>query len=165
MIINKEGKLFGKISIIDILVIAVILVAALGVYTRFFKTNEKVAVSSETIEYNFVIKNVRQGTVDGLKKLGPVYDTTTKEYMGDIVSVSEKTAISEKALADGSVINAEIPDRFDVTLTIKTSGSSNNSGYYTQNNLLLCAGSKFVIGTKFVKTSGEVSLVQTAENQ
>ena len=45
MIINKEGKLFGKISVVDILVVVLLVVAAFGVYTKFFKTNERVAVA------------------------------------------------------------------------------------------------------------------------
>ena len=160
MIINKEGKLFGKISVVDILVVVLLVVAAFGVYTKFFKTNERVAVADETIEYQFSIKNVRQGTVDGLSKLGPVYDTTTKEYLGEITAVDAVLAKSERTVGDGSVLNAEIPDRFDVKVTVRVDGSSNDLGYYTKNNLLLCAGSKFVIGSKYVKTTGEICSVK-----
>ena len=32
--INKEGKLFGKISIIDILAVLAIIIAGFGIYSR-----------------------------------------------------------------------------------------------------------------------------------
>ncbi len=35
MIINKEGKLFGKISIVDIAVVLIVILLAIGIYTRF----------------------------------------------------------------------------------------------------------------------------------
>lgn len=164
MIINKEGKLFGKISVVDILVVAVLVVAVLGIYTKFFKTNERVTVSNEIIEYKMSVKNIRQGSVDALSKLGPIYDTTTKEYMGEITEVSSVPAKGERTLGDGSVINAQIPDRFDVEFTVKVDGSSNNSGYYTKNNLLLCVGSKFVVSGKYVKTTGEICAINDTKN-
>lgn len=160
MIINKEGKLFGKISIVDILVVIFIAVAAFGIYTKFFTENERVTVADETIEYQFSVKGVREGTFEGLSKLGPVYDTTTKEYMGEIVGVEKAQTKAERVMGDGSVINAEIPERLDLTVTVRVDGSSNNSGYYTKNNLLLCVGSKFVIGSKYVKTTGEICSIK-----
>ena len=45
MIINKEGKLFGKISIVDIAVVLIVILLAIGIYTRF-SGNTKVVVSN-----------------------------------------------------------------------------------------------------------------------
>jgi len=156
MFINKEGKLFGKVSIIDIFVVIVIVIAALGVYTRFFAVNERVAVTENQIEYQLKITKVRQGTLDALLKQGPVYDKTTKEYMGEITEVVYEDCFEEQELADGKLVSAKVPDRVNVIVTVKTNGSGNDSGYYTSDNKYIAAGSSFVISTKYAETTGEV---------
>ncbi|HAA43417.1 MAG TPA: hypothetical protein DCE02_05365, partial [Ruminiclostridium sp.] len=39
MIIDSKGKLFGKISIIDILILAVIIAGTAGVWHMFFRSS------------------------------------------------------------------------------------------------------------------------------
>lgn len=156
MLINKEGKLFGKVSIIDIFVVIVIVIAAFGVYTRFFTVNEKVTVTQQQIEYRLKVTKVRQGTVDALSKLGPVYDSTTKEYMGELVAVETEDCYEEQKLADGTLSNSKIPDRMNVIITVRVNGSTSSTGYYTSDNKYLAAGSGFVIATKYAETTGEI---------
>jgi hypothetical protein len=155
--INKEGKLFGKISIIDILVILAIAIAALSVYIRFFAGNEKVKTSLSHIEYTMKVREVRQGTVDALKNyLGPIYDETTKEYLGNIVDVSYEESTKGVELANGKIVASEIPNRYNALVTVSLDGKINDRGYYTQNNKAITAGSTYIFLSKAVKTTGVV---------
>ncbi len=156
MFINKEGKLFGRVSIIDILVILVIAVAAFGIYARLAAPNEKVSTASQTIEYKILVREVRQGSVDALSHKSPIYNDTTKEYMGDIVSAEAVEAVADRILANGEIVSVNVPDKFDVTVTVRVDGSVNASGYYTSSNQMITAGSKYVINSKYAKTTGEV---------
>lgn len=156
MFINKEGKLFGKVSIIDIFVIIVLIVAAFGIYTRFFTVNERVSVTGKEIEYKIKVEMVRQSTFDALSKGGPVYDSTTKEYMGEITGVTSEDCYVEQKLADGSFSNSLIPDRMNVIVTIRVDGSASDMGYYTSDNKYLAAGSGFVIASKYAETQGKI---------
>lgn len=155
--INKDGKLFGKISIIDILVVLAIAVLALGVYSRFFVGNEKVETASSRIEYTMKIKEVRMGTVDALKDFkGPITSDTTKEYMGDIVDVTYTDAKKAVELENGQIKEAVLPERYDVTVTVQVDGNVNSSGYYTATNQVLTAGSNHVFYSKAAKTTGTI---------
>lgn len=156
MIINKEGKLFGKISIVDILVILAIAVAALGIYSRFFVGNEKVETASSHIEYTMKIDDVRIGTVKALEKLGPITNATTKEAMGNLVSVSCEDAIKAVETIDGTIKNSPLPERYDVTITVRVDGSVNSSGFYTGSNQPLTIGSNYVFTSKYAKTTGKI---------
>ncbi len=158
MLINKEGKLFGKISIIDIIVILAILVGAFGVYTRFFVSEKKVETAASHIEYTMKIKEVRIGTVNALKNyMGPVTDTTTKEYMGDIVDVTYTDSQKAVETTNGKMKASLVPDRYDVTLTVRVDGKINASGFYTANNQALAAGSSYIFTTKAAKTTGTIT--------
>ena len=160
MIINKEGKLFGKISIVDIFVVIAILVAAFGIYTRFVAGNEKVDVKNTTIEYQIRVKKVRAATVEAFKKGGPLTDTQTKEPMGEIVNVETTPVFEEQALVDGSVAVTEVKDRYNVILTVRTEGSANETGYYTAKNKSLHINSGFVIANKFAETTGDIIAIK-----
>ncbi len=160
MFINKEGKLFGKVSIVDVFVVIVILIAAFGVYTRFFTANERVSVTEKKLEYEIKVSKVREGTFNALSKKGPMYDATTKEYMGEIKDVRSEDCYEEQELKDGSLVNAKIPDRFDVTVTVEVDGNMTDSGYYTSGNKFIGAGCGFVVSTKYAETTGKVISVK-----
>lgn len=157
MLINKEGKLFGKISIIDILVVVLIVVGTLGIYSRFFVAGPKVETATSRIEYTMKIREVRMGTVKALQDFkGPVTDTTTKEYLGEIVDVTYTDSIKAVELSNGNLKASVLPERYDATVTIQVDGKVNDLGYYTSNNLALTAGSSYVFTSKAAKTTGTI---------
>ena len=89
MIINKDGKLFGKISIIDIAVVLIVVVLIAGIYVRFSgKAATNVVTDSQKVECTFLVKNVRMYTVEALQKSEKVYDKTSKEFIGDVTNVT-----------------------------------------------------------------------------
>ncbi len=156
--INKEGKLFGKISIVDIVAVLAIIVAGFGIYSRFFAGNEKVEVTKSHIEYKMKVSEVRIGTVDALKNYGgSIYDTTTKEYMGKIINAEYTEAKKESPLANGTVKESLVPERYDVILTVSVDdGKINDSGFFTANNQKISAGSNYVFESKAAKTTGKI---------
>ncbi len=163
MIINKQGKLFGKVSIIDILAIVAVLVLIIGVYMRFVKpddTGVDTGASSSVFEYDIDVNTVRIGTVEALKAGGPVTDLSTKEEMGEIVSVTERPAYDAHIMADGSYRNAEVPDRYDVTVTVRVNGKISADGFYTKQNKQIAPGSHYNFTSKLASTSGTVSDVR-----
>ncbi len=163
MIINDKGKLFGKISIIDVIVLIGIIVAGFGLYTRFSApATEKVATQNQSIEYTLLVKEVRIGTVNALKNSDAVINSLTKEHTGNIVSVSEVPTIRSVELSDGTVQAIEIPDKYDVTVTIRLDGKANDMGFYTSTNQSLTVGSTQNIQTKFSNTSGTITSVREA---
>ena len=157
MMINKEGKLFGKISIVDILAVLVIVVAAFGIYTRFYVGNEKVETSASHIEYKMKVQEVRIGTAKALEDYkGPIYDTTTKEYIGDIVSVEYTDAVKGAETVNGQMRETTVPERYDCMVTVRVDGKINASGYYTATNQALAAGSSYIFESKAAKTTGRI---------
>ena len=159
--ILKDGKLFGKVSIIDILVIIIILVTALGVYAKFTSTPETVQVTTEKFSYIVRIDKVRQYTVDGLKELGKIYDKETKEHLGEIVEViSVENTVETGINSAGKAVKTEYPDKYSVLIRIETDGSVGTNGYYTSSNRLIGVGGELSIESKYVSTSGRVISIE-----
>lgn len=157
--INKEGKLFGKISIIDIIVVIVIIAVAAGCYMRFFSTPDTVKVETHKFFYTVRVDNIRIYSVDGLKQMGDMYDAETKEYLGKIVDVREEPAMVTQVTEDGGTVEVVDPEKYTVTLTVETDGSMNNMGYYTATNHAISVGGAMVFDTKYISTSGSVTKI------
>lgn len=156
MIINKEGKLFGKISVIDIAVILIIAVLAVGIYIRFSGTTQTIATAGEDIECTLLVKNVRIFSVDALKRGGPVYDKTSKEYIGDITDIRVDEGEYQVNMADGSFETVVPEDRYNVYVTVEFDGKVGENGYYTAANKYLAAGTTVLINTKYAQCESTV---------
>lgn len=155
--ILKNGKLFGKISIIDILVVLIIAVMGFGIHNRITATPKTVQVQSEKFSYVVRVDKVRQYTVDGLREMGRVYDKETKEDLGTIVRIisvenTKDTGINSK----GNAVETEYPDKYSVIFEIETEGNVGDNGYYTSSNRQIGVGGDVSIETKYVSTSGTV---------
>ena len=78
--LTRDGKLFGRISVIDLLAILAVIVLIFGIRMRFSDTGEVPSAAGEPTECVVEVKNIRQYNVDALKKGGQVYDRTTHEW-------------------------------------------------------------------------------------
>lgn len=166
MIINKEGKLFGKISIIDIIVILLLAVLAFGIYTRFSTPQgTRIVNKEEQIEYTIEIKNVPSGTVYAFKERAQekLTNSTTKQALGEIVSCSSQKSKDTYTFANGEVKEFDSPHNFDVTLTVRVEGKIGDSAYYTADNFPLHIGTQLSVETKYVTASGTITSIKTVD--
>ena len=160
---DKNGKLFGKISIIDIIVVVVLILCLVGAYMRFGGRAAQIVSKSTPIDYTVEIKGVRAFTVDGLKKMGACSDQKTKKYVGDIVEVVESPAQGVLQMADGSFLKAPVPERFDVLVTIRTDGKMDDRTFFNNQNSEITAGSYYEVISAWVHSSGEIKYVKAVE--
>lgn len=163
MIINKEGKLFGKISIVDIAVVLIVILLAIGIYTRFSGNTKVVVSNGQKIECTFVVKNLRQYSVDALKKGGTMYDKTSKELIGTITDVRVESGRYNVNMMDGSYKEAIPEDRYNVYVTVEFNGKAGDSGYYTAANKFLGAGSWVTVVTKYSECGAMVTSIGLAQ--
>ncbi len=161
--INRDGKLFGKVSIIDIVVIALVIVLALGVYKMFADDSSAVVTSSEKVECTFIIKNVRSYTADALAKKGSLYDKVSKEYVGEITDVKVDDGLYQINMADGSFKQVVPEDRYNVYVTVEFDGKASDNGYYTAANKYLGAGTSLGITTKYAECESTVYSISSVE--
>lgn len=155
--INKQGKLFGKISIIDILAIIAIVLVIAGIYFKFFAPSETVVTDSHSLEYTMKFREIRMYSVEAFQKGGPVIDSKTREDMGEVVAVAYEPAKVTRELSDGRVAEIEVPEKYDVYVTLRVDGKQSDTGYYTQkDNKVIGVGSRTTVDTKYVKCYGEI---------
>ena len=157
MFIDKNGKFFGKVSIIDVLVFAAIIVLALGVYYKFGAKIGLANTGRVQFEYTVKVTDVREFTVEALERKGEVFARGAK--IGDIIRVESMPATKTMPKADGVIVNAPIAERFDVLVTIKCDGKAGTAGYYNAINDNIYVNGEHEFQSKWAMTKGIITRV------
>ena len=164
MIIDKEGKLFGKISVIDVIVILAILVAGFGMYLRFTSGAVKdVTVKDKPekkVEYVIKIKGIREGNVAALKRKGEIYELSTGEKLGKITNIEVSESVDYRDMATGEIVKMNTPEKFDVLITVEYEAHAGDDGFYTPYGTILSAGSRYDFFTKYSRIGGEIKSIK-----
>jgi len=168
MIIDKEGKLFGKVSIIDILFILVIIIGILGVFFVKEKLSDDKVLTDGTnmliqsaqqhdkLEVRLKVKEVRSVTRDAVVVGDDVYIVSNDEKLGTVLRVESTPAKREVLADDGTAYVASVPERYDVTIVVEVNGKQKSEGFYTDFNMHLLYGKEMEIKTSTIQTTMKV---------
>lgn len=128
-ILNNKGQLFGKINIIDLIIILVI-VAVIGGGIYKFSTLDNIFSSDNLKEVSLVLEvpEVNEGLIASIEKGDVLYDSVRGSEFGTVTSkgfVPHKELVTDiKGIAEYK----EIPELYDVELQIKSLGNITNNG-------------------------------------
>lgn len=167
MIIDKKGKLFGKISIIDLLVVLIIIVGVLGTLFTFstlnsgkLNDNSKLALvsgsSMQECVVSFKINGVRAVTRDSLAVGDAVYETEDGLLIGTIEEITFEDAEKAYIGNDGEIYYAKVPECYDVIFKVLVNGKNTETGFHTESGVQLLYGKEIEIKTPSVKTKPEI---------
>ncbi|MBQ3123800.1 MAG: DUF4330 domain-containing protein [Clostridia bacterium] len=161
---NIDGKIKGKFNVIDLLAIILVIAVAVGIVVRFKSTITTAVRSDEGFVYTVKVSGVKSYTVDALEKKGKVTDKKSGLDLGEITDVVAEPASTQTERADGKIVMSEQPERYNVTVTIKTRGKEAENSYITADSNELSVGRTTDIYTKYVHTSGKIMSVEKTEN-
>ncbi len=152
MLLDEKGKLFGKISIVDIGVLLLIVALLGGVWYRFFAIDKHSnAAKFDTLEYTFALaEGVRQQSVDAIIVGADVYDVKTDTPMGKIVGKEVIPAVEQLTKADGTVVWAEKPGRFNVHVKVQVPGIETAYGFRANGRLDINREQQQVLDTQLI---------------
>jgi hypothetical protein len=159
MIIDSKGKLFGKVSIIDIIVVLVVIAAVAGVGYKMKQSNtipltaktDKVRLtfySEESTEY--AVKAVKVGDIVKDFEQGATFGKVAEELViGDALSFTDFTEY-----VDGKWIVGSKPGYCSFTMTVDGEGIINSDGgvnfgganYYVGRTVIIRAGNNVFTG-------------------
>jgi len=142
-LIDGKGRLFGKINIIDLLIVLLVIAIAGGVYLVFFGGSDKQVVETSKVIYDFEITNVNKDFVDAINMGDFIRDSTRGNELGTVVSKApRKATMLNEDLINGRYIIAEVPDAYDVVITIEADAD------ITPANIIV-GGAEIKVGKKF----------------
>ena len=133
----KNGKLFSKLSLIDLLVILLIVlilvvaVVRLGLFSTPEEAQEQIQpVTYETVECNLQARYTISATMQGEPfTVGEKVYIATKQ-LGVIEKIEREPATTRVTLEDGSIVTTERQDAYNYIVTIKTKLTKKNGMLY-----------------------------------
>lgn len=123
-IIDEKGKLFGKLSILDIAVVLVIVLAIGGVYISKSKT---IKISKPTtVVYTAELIDLSKDIADGIKPGDILNDSAKNTDLGKIIEVVEKKPyeLINENKQNGSYVKAVVPNRYVAKVVIENNAAT-----------------------------------------
>ena len=158
-IIDERGRLFGLISFIDVIVLAVVIVIAVAVFTKFnAKESPVTTTSTVNVTYTIKVPMIRQKTVNLIRPGDKLYNESGI-YIGTITGVEAADSEFIESLVDGTFVKAKVYERYDVIMTIEAPCSHSNGRYYADRVFELNANAELWVQTKYVITSGFITSI------
>ncbi len=148
--LDEKGRLFGKISIIDVLIIASALFAVIALIVNIIIPKSKVVDINLPVKYATELKayNLSKTEIKPFRIGDKVY-TVTGELVGKITNIEEKQGFVKEKLQDGSYVDMPSPEYTDYYLTVVGSGVLTPRGYKADDSLTLIPNESVRVATKF----------------
>jgi len=100
-------------------------------------------VETGKVVYDFEITNVNKDFVDAITPGDPIRDSNRGNELGTVVSkTSREATMLNEDLINGRYVIAEVPDAYDVVITIEANGN------ITPANIIV-GGAEVKVGKKF----------------
>ena len=91
MIIDNKGKFFGKISIVDILIVLIIIAAAAGVYYKYGKSDTITPFTrTDKIQMSFYMEDMPDFVANTVKVGDIAKDRVQNVLLGKVTSIKNR---------------------------------------------------------------------------
>lgn len=162
-IIDRNGRLFGKISVIDVIVIAVVAVMALAIYSKnTTKALTSTVNANSTITYQLKVSGVRTYVGDAIQVGDELYDKdhSSGGSLGKITNIVTSPGEVLLDLQDGTMVWAPVEDGVNLLITVEGSGLISDGRYQLNRVYDLGVNSARNFMTRYTQFVGTVSEIQ-----
>ncbi|MCL2564600.1 MAG: DUF4330 domain-containing protein [Defluviitaleaceae bacterium] len=123
MIIDKKGRLFGKISLIDIFAVVVLIMVFMVVYLNI-GTNARAAAAGreQPVVITFFKDSLENFTVEALERGARVENDTDGTFMGNIINIEVGESINFMPDIDGNEVASPMEGHSSVTIQTQVMG-------------------------------------------
>lgn len=153
--IDKNGKLFGKISIIDIGIIILVIIAGLFIVKKLgiFTPKENITNNNDKIKVVFYQEEVNSFTANNVKLEDPTTETLLNTSFGNVVDIEIDDSVSWGYDKDGKQVKSTKKGFSSVFITMETNGilgpngiNIGGSNYYIGQFITLRVGTSIFYG-------------------
>ena len=165
--IDNSGRIKGRVSLIDIILVAAILVLAVGfVYTRLSPRIAALVNPSE--EFHVVIQSdgVRQFIVDAVEIGDIMFRQHDRQPLGRVVAIDVGPSFGYLHHPDGTASWVEREGRYALNVTLEAVGSTReNVGYFINGSDHMAPGREVIlVSNRVVLFNGRVQSVTPLES-
>ncbi len=151
MIIDNKGKLFGKISVIDIVIVLVVVLAVAFVGYKFVKsgTTNTVFNKAQDVKITFYVEETNDFAAASINVGDNVVDFIQSTTVGHVTKVEKAPSVAFSPSADGRLVKATKEGYASVKVTVEGKGILGSNG-------LTISGNDYLIGQNYNIKVGRV---------
>jgi len=159
-VLDDKGRIFGKLSIIDLLIIVVLVSLAgwFGYSMLGRNLRQDVAQRQQETEIVVVVSGIRPTTAEAIARGGKIFEFKTGAQIGEVVGVTTEPAKLWLVEGDGKWVQAESQDRVDAFVTIRGTARIGEH-VITMNGVEIRVGASIGLKTKFAQFQGHVMMM------
>jgi len=163
--IDNQGRIRGRVSIIDIVIVVAILALVAGfVYRRATPHISDIFRSEEPFYVTFEVNRIRGIITEDSVIIGESIfrQHATHHALGTIVHIEHLPATEIMRRTDGTAVLATMEGRYSLRITIEATGNITPSGYFVNGNDHLSPGGDIrLVNSRFFFPVAEVYYVGT----
>ena len=126
--IDKNGKIGGKVNIIDILILIIVIGVVAFVAVRFLVKDETGVIVNEPVSIEFTSNEVKDYVLDDLELGARVFDYNENTVMGYVTNFELGEAYYYEVNSRGDTVPAHPDDSHSLVLTCEGSGNLDGNG-------------------------------------
>ena len=154
--IDENGRLFGKVNIIDLGIVAIVLFMVVGVFFQFRVLVPAATVAEDVpIRYTLEITGVRDWTIGNLREGDTLF--LNNEDVGRIVSIRYAPQQVLVVTGEGELWWGEVPERYVIFLEVEATAIVVDGRYMISRVIPLHVGnSGNIFASKFAQFGATV---------
>ncbi len=166
MKVIENKKLFGKINLIDILIVIVILIVGIIAYKVIFKSETAVNIGAKyfTTTYMLKLEGLPKDANEYLEIGADVYDNETNVYIGKLKDFSvDDYKLVKTNFETNEFVEAVVPNGENIYVTIEVAVSDQGADLITSNNYYIKVGKHINMRCKNLAGGGYITFVDREE--
>ncbi len=163
MLINSNGKLFGKINVLDFLVLLVILAVVGGVGYKFSRSGTDTLRRTDKIRIEFFVEEAPKFAVEAIEKGDILQDFQKGSFLGNVVDIEVSESVSYSSNADGEITKTSRDGYNSVHIVAEGGGLLGRDGGVTINNFDYFIGHTTILRVGSAKIMGRVYNIERRE--
>lgn len=162
-LIDRNGRLFGKVSVIDLIVVAVVLVLAVALNMKNnHLSHTSTSVTNDPITYQVLVSGSRNYVADAIREGDLMFDQDRSSggTLGKILSIEVLPGSKMAELNDGTVEVIPAEDCVNLLLTVQGEGIVSDGRVLLNRIYDLGVNSARNFYTKYAQFTGTVTDIQ-----
>lgn len=119
-VVDGDGKLFGKINLLDFIILLILAIAIIGgCYKLFLLDNSAYTPEYQQGQITLELMGLTERQMDAVK-MGDLVRVPKIQDLGTISHIDVEHSIEQVSSSDGNVYSVENPLLYDLTITLET---------------------------------------------
>lgn len=130
MILDKKGRIFGKVSIIDVLIVLILIAGVAVAWPKFFKkdTGTPLTVKNDKLRIVLYQEEAPIFAADAINIGDAATEKVLNSSFGKVTDVKKDKSVSWAKTKDGKQVRSSKDDFSSIYITLEGSGIYGNNG-------------------------------------